>query len=58
MFRSETISISIDCPHQEVYEFLLEPLNLPTWGSNIGLAHVMRKDRAAPDRFSDMQSPL
>jgi len=22
------------------------------------LAHVMRKDRAAPDRFSDMQSPL
>ena len=31
MFRSLTISISIARPHQEVYEFLAEPLNLPTW---------------------------
>lgn len=36
MFRSETISIAIDCPFQDVYEFLAEPLNLPTWWSNLG----------------------
>ena len=36
MFRSETISVSIDCPLEEVYDFLLEPLNIPTWGSNLG----------------------
>lgn len=48
MFRSETISISIDCPHREVYEFLLEPLNLPTWASNLGhsIEHVSGNDWA------------
>jgi hypothetical protein len=49
MFRSETISISIDCPHQDVYEFLLEPLNLPTWASNMGpsIEHVSGLDWAS-----------
>ena len=36
MFRSETISLSIDCPYEDVYDFLIEPLNIPTWGSNLG----------------------
>lgn len=36
MFRSETVSIAIDCPWQDVYEFLAEPLNLPTWSSDLG----------------------
>lgn len=36
MFRSRTISVSIHRPWREVYEFLAEPLNLPTWGSTLG----------------------
>jgi hypothetical protein len=36
VFRSETLSISIDCPLSQVYDFLLEPLNIPIWGSNLG----------------------
>jgi hypothetical protein len=49
MFRSETISISINCPWQEVYEFLIEPLNLPTWASNMGpsIEHVSGPDWAS-----------
>src|SRR6218665_741862 len=49
MFRSETISVSVDCPHREVYEFLLEPLNLPTWASNLGysIEHVSGNDWAS-----------
>jgi uncharacterized protein YndB with AHSA1/START domain len=31
LYRSTTIAVSIDCPLAEVYEFLVEPLNLPTW---------------------------
>ncbi len=31
MFRSLTITVSIARPFEEVYEFLAEPLNLPTW---------------------------
>ncbi len=31
MFRSMTITVSIARPFEEVYEFLAEPLNLPTW---------------------------
>ena len=31
MYRSRTFSISIRCPWDQVYEFLVEPLNLPTW---------------------------
>jgi uncharacterized protein YndB with AHSA1/START domain len=26
-----TITVSIQHPHRQVYEFLVEPLNLPTW---------------------------
>ncbi len=31
MYRSRTITVSIRCPYQQVYDFLVEPLNLPTW---------------------------
>ena len=31
MFRSLTISVSIARPLEDVYAFLAEPLNLPTW---------------------------
>jgi hypothetical protein len=49
MFRSETISISINCPWREAYEFLLEPLNLPTWSSTLGpsMVHVSGSDWAS-----------
>ena len=33
MHRSRTISVSIRCPVKQVYEFLVEPLNLPTWAA-------------------------
>lgn len=36
MFRSKTISIPIFRPYDEVYEFLVEPLNFPSWASNLG----------------------
>lgn len=49
MFRSHTISISIRRPWREVYDFLAEPLNLPTWGSNVGttIEHVSGNDWAS-----------
>jgi uncharacterized protein YndB with AHSA1/START domain len=31
LYHSATVTVSIDCPAKEVYEFLAEPLNLPTW---------------------------
>jgi uncharacterized protein YndB with AHSA1/START domain len=31
LYRSVTIATSIDYPVKQVYEFLAEPLNLPTW---------------------------
>jgi hypothetical protein len=42
MFKSRTISIPIDRPYAEVYEFLAEPRNFPSWASNLGadFAHV------------------
>jgi hypothetical protein len=36
MFRSRTISIPIYRPYDEVYEFLVEPRNFPSWASNLG----------------------
>jgi hypothetical protein len=36
MFRSKTISIPIYRPFAEVYDFLAEPLNFPSWASNLG----------------------
>ena len=49
MYRSRTITVSIRRPHREVYEFLVEPLNLPTWGSNLGstIEHVSNNDWAS-----------
>lgn len=36
MFKSRTISIPIYRPYDEVYEFLVEPRNFPSWASNLG----------------------
>ena len=36
MFKSKTISIPIYRPYDEVYEFLAEPRNFPSWASNLG----------------------
>lgn len=36
MFKSKTISIAIYRPYDEVYEFLAEPKNFPSWASNLG----------------------
>lgn len=46
MFRSETLSLSIDCPHHDVYDFLIEPRNVPNWGANPGdaIRHVGGND--------------
>jgi hypothetical protein len=45
MYPSQTIVVSIRCPWRQVYEFLAEPLNLPTWVSYLdGIAHVRDND--------------
>jgi hypothetical protein len=51
LYRSETISISIACPFADVYDFLVEPLNLPTWTSMLGdtIRHVGGNDWILPD---------
>lgn len=36
MLKSQTISIPINRPYREVYEFLAEPRNFPSWASNLG----------------------
>jgi hypothetical protein len=36
MFKSKTISIPIYRPYDEVYDFLAEPTNFPSWASNLG----------------------
>lgn len=36
MFLSKTISIAIYRPYDEVYEYLAEPRNFPSWASNLG----------------------
>jgi hypothetical protein len=40
MFLSRTISIPIHRPYHEVYEFLVEPRNFPSWASNLGADFV------------------
>ncbi len=40
MFKSRTISIPISRPYVEVYEFLAEPRNFPSWASNLGADFV------------------
>jgi hypothetical protein len=40
MFKSKTISIPIHRPYSEVYDFLAEPLNFPSWASNLGTDFV------------------
>jgi hypothetical protein len=49
VYRSTTITVSIRCPWRQVYDFLAEPLNLPTWGSNMGatIEHVRGNDWAS-----------
>jgi hypothetical protein len=49
MYRSQTIAVSIRYPCRQVYDFLAEPLNLPTWGSNMGatIEHVSGNDWAS-----------
>jgi len=43
--RSYTISVPIRRPWRQVYEFLAEPLNLPTWTSGMGgIVHVQGND--------------
>jgi hypothetical protein len=36
MYNSIVISVAIDRPFDEVYDFLAEPMNFPTWASNLG----------------------
>lgn len=36
MFKSQTISIPIARPFDEVYEFLVDPRTFPNWASNLG----------------------
>jgi hypothetical protein len=36
MFKSRTLSIPIYRPYDEVYEFLVDPGNFPSWASNLG----------------------
>ena len=40
MFKSRTISIPIYRPYVDVYEFLAEPRNFPSWASNLGADFV------------------
>ena len=40
MFKSRTIAIPILRAFDEVYEFLVEPLNFPSWASNLGADFV------------------
>ena len=42
LYRAETVTISIDCPVQTVYEFLADPRNMPSWIADIGptVTHV------------------
>jgi len=41
IFRSEHISVSIDCPADKVYEFASNPENLPKWAA--GLSSTITK---------------
>ena len=34
-FKSVHINVSINCPADQVYEFILNPLNLPKWASGL-----------------------
>ncbi len=52
MFKSRTISIPIHRPFNEVYEFLAEPRNFPSWASNLGsdFVHVGGNEWATTTR--------
>lgn len=41
-WKSQHISVSIDCPVERVYEFASNPKNLPQWAT--GLSSSMKKD--------------
>lgn len=34
-FRSKHVSVSIDCPADEVYAFIANPENLPSWAAGL-----------------------
>ena len=36
MYKSRTLSFPVARPYSEVYEFLAEPRNFPSWASNLG----------------------
>ncbi|MEW6312427.1 MAG: SRPBCC family protein [Pseudomonadota bacterium] len=38
MLESKTISVSIQCPPPQVYQFSANPENLPQWASGLGTA--------------------
>ena len=52
MFKSRTISIPLSRPYDEVYDFLAEPRNFPSWASNLGsdFVHVSGNDWATTTR--------
>jgi hypothetical protein len=65
MYMSKTISLPIERPPAEVYEFLLEPRNYPRWAAAVGgrFEHVEGRDWRAETphgsviiRFSELNS--
>lgn len=40
MLKSRTLSFPIRRPYAEVYDFLADPLNFPSWASNLGADFV------------------
>src|SRR5688572_8837716 len=36
MRPSRTVSVSIDCPPPQVYDFVADPANLPRWAAGLG----------------------
>ena len=49
VYKAQTINVSINCPVARVYDFLADPLNLPTWLADIGpvIQHVEGSDWVA-----------
>lgn len=62
LYNVKTIAVSINCPVEAVYEFLADPLNLPTWLADIGpsIQHVRDNEwvvDAPAGRFTFRFSP-
>jgi hypothetical protein len=43
--RSDTRSVTIDAPPEQVFEFIADPLNLPIWA--VGFCRAIRRDETA-----------